>query len=387
MNTFANLTEVATHLKDKLEEKKYILLFAYNGTGKTRLSTVFKDLGKTIITRAMDCNDAADDALEIEETQGNTLYFNAFTEDLFSWDNDLENDTQRVLKINAASRFFAGLEELEMDNRIRPLLQRYADFDFIIDTEKWVVNFRREVVIDGKNDVVDHIKVSRGEENIFIWCFFLAVAQLAIDEQEAYKWVKYIYIDDPISSLDDNNVIAVAGHLAQLLQKEQSKIKTVISTHHALFFNVMWNSLNERKNNPLHPYFLNIDKSTGVYSLRYTNDTPFFHHVALLKQLHEAVESGILYTYHFNILRSILEKAAAFHGFPGFSACIKQEADDPEGVLHARLINVLSHGNYSLFEPVEMLEENKNYFKKILTDFMDNYRFNPELFPEATIAT
>jgi hypothetical protein len=29
-----------------------------------------------------------------------------------------------------------------------------------------------------------------------------------------------------------------------------------------------------------------------------------------------------------------------------------------------------------------MLEENKQYCRKILNDFMTNYRFNPELFPE-----
>jgi wobble nucleotide-excising tRNase len=52
-----------------------------------------------------------------------------------------------------------------------------------------------------------NIKISRGEENIFVWSFFLAIAQLAIDKDENYKWVKTIYIDDPISSLDDNNVI------------------------------------------------------------------------------------------------------------------------------------------------------------------------------------
>ena len=63
-----------------------------------------------------------------------------------------------------------------------------------------------------------NIKISRGEENIFIWCFFLAVVQLAMDGQEAYDWVKYVYIDDPISSLDENNAIAVAYHLAQLLE-------------------------------------------------------------------------------------------------------------------------------------------------------------------------
>ena len=68
-----------------------------------------------------------------------------------------------------------------------------------------------------------------------MWCFYLAVAQLAIDEHESYRWVKYLYIDDPISSLDDNNAIAVASHLAQLLKSTNGNIKVVISTHHALF--------------------------------------------------------------------------------------------------------------------------------------------------------
>lgn len=366
-----SLDALVGHLRDILEnglpqrnkankQVRHLLLFAYNGTGKTRLSMGFKEAGKN--------EDSAD-----------TLYFNAFTEDLFSWDNDLDNDTQRVLKLNSDSKFFAGLQELEMDNRIRPLLQRYADFDFKIDTSNWTVTFEREVINDGASEIVEHIKISRGEENIFIWCFFLAIAQLAIDGQEAYSWVKYLYIDDPISSLDDNNAIAVASHLAQLLNG-QSNIKAIISSHHTLFFNVIWNELGEKKK--MHPYFLSSDKDSGSYSLRYTNDTPFFHHIALLKQLHEAAESDRLYTYHFNILRSILEKTATFHGFKNFSACIKRESNDPDGIVHARMVNVLSHGNYSLFEPAEMLPENKKYFKTILSRFMADYRFDPKLFPQ-----
>ncbi|MDN0122387.1 AAA family ATPase [Yersinia aleksiciae] len=359
--TFNNLDEVAAHLREKLEEKKYILLFAYNGTGKTRLSMAFKEQSKI-------------------DDERDTLYFNAFTEDLFFWDNDLESDARRVLCLNRNSRFFGGLQELEMESRIRPLLARYVDFNFLIDYADWEIIFFREI---DKEESPIPIKVSRGEENIFVWCFYLAVAQLAIDEQEAYNWVKYLYIDDPISSLDDNNGIAVASHLAQLVKTANGKLKTVISSHHALFYNVMWNELNEKRKD-LQPYFLSTDKAQGTYTLRYTKDTPFFHHVAILKQLHEAVDTNQLYTYHFNILRSILEKTASFHGFPNFSYCIKQDANDEDGVLLARLINVLSHGNYSLFEPREMLEENKQYFKKILNDFMVNYRFNPELFPETT---
>jgi len=37
------------------------------------------------------------------EDQRDTLYFNAYTEGLFQWDNDLQNDAERVLQINSAS--------------------------------------------------------------------------------------------------------------------------------------------------------------------------------------------------------------------------------------------------------------------------------------------
>lgn len=356
---FADLPALATHLRQELENKKSILLYAYNGTGKTRLSMAFKDIGEQGDTR-------------------DTLYFNAFTEDLFHWDNDLDGDSDRRLTLNAASRFFAGLAELEMDNRIRPLLQRYADFDFRIDTQDWAVRFSRTV--DGR--VIDNIKVSRGEENIFVWCFFLAIVQLALDGAEAYQWVKFVYIDDPISSLDEHNAISVGNHLAQLLNKPGNQLKVVISSHHPLFFNVMHNELDARKSKKVSAYFLSRSKADGAYSLAYTGATPFFHHIAVLTELYKAEQSDELYTYHFSMLRSVLEKSAIFHGFPNFSACITQDANDPDGILHSRLINILSHGNYSLFEPQQMLDENKGYFRKILHDFMNRYPFNPDLFPQ-----
>jgi hypothetical protein len=356
---FPSLTALAQHLRDDLENKKYVLLYAYNGTGKTRLSTEFKNLGKN--------GDHRD-----------TLYFNAFTEDLFSWDNDLENDRERVLKINSGSRFFAGLDEMEMDNRIRPLLNRYVDFDFRIDTTNWEITFSREVQDGDTTTVADHIKVSRGEENIFIWCFFLAIVELALDGAEAYRWVRYIYIDDPISSLDEHNAIAVANHLAQMLKRGNNSMRAVISTHHTLFFNVLCNDLKKARK-----YFLSKGHLADSYLLRETGDTPFFHHVATLIELYEAAQSGRLYTYHFNMLRAVLEKTASFHGYSDFSACIRRDEDDPDGILHARLLNILSQGNYSLYEPKEMLEENKRYFRKILYDFLDNYPFNPALFPSA----
>lgn len=363
-NQFDTINGVAEYFRMLLDEKKCIVLFAYNGTGKTRLSVEFKTLGQQLIG-------------DTGEKTADTLYYNAFTEDLFYWDNDLDNDAERLLKLNSNSRFFAGLDELEMESKIRPLLHRYADFDFTINYETWEISFSRNVLTSGTTNRIDNIKISRGEENIFVWCFFLAVVQLVVDKVESYNWVKYIYVDDPISSLDDNNVIAVASHLAQLMSGND--LKVIVSTHHTLFFNVLCNEINRAEQ-----LFFQKDAKSGAYILKDTTKTPFFHHVALLKDLKKASDSGELYTYHFNILRNILEKTASFHGFAHFSSCIRKGADEDEPV-YTRLVNLLSHGNYSIFDPKEMVDENKEHFKNILNNFLDDYNFNKKLFEDGQV--
>ncbi|MCB1449374.1 MAG: SAM-dependent DNA methyltransferase [Nitratireductor sp.] len=171
-----------------------------------------------------------------------------------------------MLRIDSTSRFFAGLGELEMDNRIRPLLNRYADFDFRIDTTEWTFRFSRVAQTAGTMATVEDIKNSRGEENIFIWCFFLAIAQLALDEAEAFKWVYYVYIDDPISSLDESNAVMVAHHLAQMLMDAPSRIRVVVSSHHALFINAAEHFAKGKRQNQLTED--HIAKITDTYQFR-----------------------------------------------------------------------------------------------------------------------
>lgn len=394
---YADLADLAGHLRAELtrkaerrpEKSPFVLLYAFNGTGKTRLSRAFKDLGKVTD--------------EHGDVQGrDTLYFNAFTEDLFSWDNDLENDEHRTLKLNAASRFFVGLHELEIETRIRPLLDRYADFDFRMNFEfddhtaritSAEVTFSR-VVVSGEGDEarpenVDGIKISRGEENIFIWCFFLAILQLALDGAEAYKWVEYVYIDDPVSSLDEHNAIVVGNHLVQLYREAQRPIRTVVSTHHALFFNVFHYELNNLVNrNGALQYILKRDRQSQGYLLAEQNgDTPQFYHVAALADLWLVAQSGQAKTFHFNILRSILEKTALFLGHRHFSACIKEAEDDADGILHQRFVDLLSHGKYSMYEPADMGDDTREFFLTILSGFVERHPFNRELFPEHAAET
>ena len=351
MHQYKTLNGLVNRLRDDLNSQDFVLLYAYNGTGKTRASMAFKEKGK-----------------RGRVDQRDTLYFNSFTEDLFYWDNDLENDTERVLQMRSESNFFNGFRELALEEKIFAYLERYAEFDFRIDYDDWKITF-------SKGDE-NHIKISRGEENIFIWCIFLAICELVIDGDEAYKWVKFIYIDDPISSLDDNNAIAVASDLAKLLKRGKDKVNTVVSSHHSLFFNVMCNEMKKFK---LNRYFLHKNGLVG-HTLQKTNDTPFFHHVAMLSELKKATETGNINTYHFNSLRSILEKTATFFGFDNFGKCIHGIEDD---VLYERALNLLSHGKYSLYEPVPMGDDNKELFKNILNAFLEKYQFDlPELLKE-----
>jgi hypothetical protein len=378
----ASLPALARKLRTEFGNRKFLLLYAYNGTGKTRLSMAFRDEGRVVNSDG-------------ETTGRDTLYFNAFTEDLFNWDNDIASDERRVLKLNERSRFVRALAQRELDTRVRALLSRYADFDFRIDAkvdEKGVLTNAEVIFFLGPasgltKDGVDardvSIKISRGEENLFIWCFFLAIVELVLDGDESYTWVKYVYIDDPVSSLDEHNAIVIANHLVQVYRTVRTfGVKTIISTHHHLFFNVLHHELKKGFRSDMSQFVLSRDRTTHEYMLKeQTGDTPSFHHVAALVELDRVARGDEVRTYHFNMLRAIMEKTALFLGYTHFSACIQKDSGDTDGLLHQRFVDLLSHGKYSLFEPVDMGEETKRYFRQILRDFLDRYPYNSKLFP------
>ena len=386
------LNNVVTRLRDDLSQElgsKIVLLYAFNRTGKTRLSMAFKDKAK-------------------KRGNADTLYFNAFTEDLFVWNNDLEHDQIRYLKINEHSNFFSGFKGLALEERIHGHLERFAEFNFKIDYDAWKVSFSREIPnpkynpsnpynVEPERIVQENIKISRGEENVFIFSVFMSICDLVIEGKEEYNWVKYIYIDDPISSLDENNAITLASDLSNMIKDDFKKHKDsdtqrkfVISTHHSLFFNIVYNEL---KREPTKSYFLYKTKKE-TYKLQATDDTPFFHHIEQLCELNQVVQkyketeeenskleqSSILKTYHFNMLRVIFEKTSIFFGHEDFSYCLRDMTDKE---LFARAVNIMSHGKYSIFAPVGMLKENADLFVRVFKAFVDQYKFElPEIFFE-----
>ena len=117
----------------------------------------------------------------------------------------------------------------------------------------------------------------------------------------SYEWVKHLYIDDPISSLDDNNAIAIACDLggtppqSRVSPRRQRRAGPApTSCSHLttrLFFNVMCNEIGRTREGQekvsTKRYFLHRPDAEGCFTLRATGDTPYFHHVATLAELQQ----------------------------------------------------------------------------------------------------
>ena len=195
--------DIITSLRDVFEEDetgKYTncaLIFAYNGTGKTRLSYDFAHYGRE------------------EGASPHTLYYNAYTEDLFTWDNDLENNTDHHLIINQDSALIQGLAGFNFSEPLRKYLQVFTDIDFDFHYDSENPDLPDYVVFSKtlNDETFENIKISRGEERLFVWCFFRCIVDQVLEGNSAYNGIEYIYIDDPMSSLDDNNVITFAAQL------------------------------------------------------------------------------------------------------------------------------------------------------------------------------
>lgn len=360
MGEYQSLNEIANILKNS--NKKVTLLYAFNATGKTRLSMVFKNIA----------NDYIDN-----EVVKHVIYYNAFTEDLFSWDNDLDNNRERKLKINKQATF---IDLIERQGKEFVIAERFKEFTSSkiepnINTTTGEITFSLPT---GSDEIIENIKISKGEESIFIWSVFFVlmesvIAELNIDEAsdrstKEFNQIKYIFIDDPISSLDDNHAIDIALKLKSLIKSsENENLRFIVSTHHALFYNVLHTEMPSAKK-------IWLSKHDNKYILRELtrhDETPFGYHHVLKNELISAVKTGDIKRYHFNLLRNLFEKTAHFLGYSSWKELL------PEGDREAYIkrINLYSHSNHSAMEVKELEPHEKQFLKRLFEIFITEYKW------------
>ncbi|MFI2858633.1 AAA family ATPase [Paenibacillus sp. JSM ZJ436] len=198
----------------------------------------------------------------------------------------------------------------------------------------------------GNEEPSPNIKISKGEESCFVWSVFYSLLNQAIDvlnvaepnerETDKLNQLEYVFIDDPVTSLDDNHLIQLAVDLAQLIKRSESELKFVITTHNPIFYNVLYNGLNKKT-----CYMLDRQED-GTFDLKEKpgdSNKSFSYHLHLKKTIEEAIENNQVQKYHFTLLRNLYEKTASFLGFREWSDLLP----DNKQTYYNRIIQFTSH--------------------------------------------
>lgn len=378
------LHEIATELADTA--KSIILIYAFNATGKTRLSVAYKDL-----TKARNNGSHAG------------VYFNAYSEDLFVWDNDEENDNAniklRVLR-SSLNQYHSFLDVSVLEEKLEFYHPRYAfKLDWHEDLEKGIeaIRFFAKEKEDSEDDVVfadEHygmitlgdgvaidafekkqIKISRGEERIFIWCFFLALFEI---DAWAGAQDAHIFIDDPVSSLDEHNIFITAESIFKIIDDNHIiGKKIIVTTHHIGLFSILADRLTKGEK---HKKYENLTALYVLENKEYSlilstpNKGIFLFHLHLMQILHDAVQTD-LFAYHFVLLRQLLENISSFLGKSGMGYTLAQAGVvDVENT--ANTINSLSHKDAYRLQFNKMSQAEERVFKDVLKKVQTKYQFH-----------
>lgn len=341
------VASLADEVLRDIADSRTALIYAPNSVGKTRLAQHLKD----------------------RDPEGVILY-NSFIEDEFTWDNE-----QFVLKVDLGSGLFESVIEQGLDGAIVDSFRAYTSgrIEPRLDLINGEVSFG---VQTGGDDSLDNIKISRAEESIFIWSVYQAVLNEAIetlaDHPELrsttdYDQLSIAVIDDPVSSMDDVRIVSVALALVELVERAAAlDFKFVISTHHALFFNILFNSLG-RKRSRTRPYVLARNPSSGWTLAKQSNDSPFSYHLQIIEGIQRAIAEDEIERVHFNQFRALLEKTANFLGRTGgWSGLLV----GPNAALLARVLNLYSHDRFAEIETSKVADEYKEAFRDEFYEFL-----------------
>lgn len=352
------LDEIAKLLKD--DPARIILVYAFNATGKTQLCVSFKNATKN------------------EDGGHAGVYYNAYSEDLFVWDNDEGNHGENM-RLNVLSSSLSKFHALLTEDSIRDKLNAYKPkfgfaFNFHEDTEKGLESISFFIPNQNPDVVQTPIKISRGEERVFVWCFFLALFEV---DGWADRQASHFFIDDPVSSLDDHNIFVTAATIFDLIESQYEKRKLIITTHHLGLFSILcdWLTKGEKCGKfKKHTKPCILSSKEGALTLESPRNDVFLYHLRLLQELSAAHKAKDVRSYHFALLRQVLENIASFLGVGQFGYVLQQIGiEDAEEV--SRIVNALSHKKVYYYESDLVVPDNQAMFSNVMDRLLDKYNF------------
>lgn len=341
------LKRIKVDLDVRDEKTNVVAIYAHNGSGKTRLSKLFQD--------------------KYEKQQ---LCYNAFVEDYFYWDNE-----NSIFKIRP-SWVLDFIEEQGLNTRIAENFEDFIGIKINADINTHTGDILFKIPQEQNN-----IKISRGEESIFVWTVFYCILEMAIyelnEEEEnrstnIFDKIKYIIIDDPVSSLDDTRIITVALKILNLIKQSKNGLSFLITTHHPLFFNVLFTKKSNKMNKT--NYILSKSNNNNNFKLKKQGgESPFAYHHVAMDEIKKAIKKGQLQKYHFNLFRCLLEKTANFLGYAHWKDCLNSfDLEDD----FLKLIDHYSHDRLSDLEYNNLIESHMETFEETFDKFCNKYNWS-----------
>ncbi len=350
------LCEISNKIQKDLNNKD-VLIYAFNSTGKTRLTGTFNtDIDKN--------------------GQIQALCYNSIVEDFFIWNNE-----EKVLTIDTSSWLFKVIDEEELDMEITKIFSEFIDIkiDPNIEHKNGKIIFH---LASGDDETNSNIKISRGEETLFKWVVFFVVLQRAIDlllekpedrSTHIFDNLKYILIDDPVSSLDDYKIYTLSNYITNEIKLVHSKslnIRFLILTHHTLFFNIVLNSMKNYKN--LLKYVM-VKYENEILLNMVDDKTSLVQHIHILKEIKLMIDENTIDKGCFNKFRSVVEKMTVILGYGSWVDLLKGYDDERK---FTQIINMNSHERYSEIQINILPEEQKLIFADGFKWFINKYNFN-----------
>lgn len=351
------LKKIAKEIKEAKEN--IFLVYAFNATGKTRLSTAYKEIARD------------------EDTRKQTgVHYNAYSEDLFVWNNDIEraeaNIRLEVIKSNL-NDLHSYIDEAKVREKLGPYNPKF-DFEFHSYKDNPAEGIEHITFHLKDDENAKDIKISRGEERIFIWCFFLALFDSdGWDDNQN----EYFFIDDPISSLDDNNLFITIFTLLELIEKHFSHRKIIITTHHIGFATVISDYLKkgEKADKYKKKYSIKLlECKDGNYSLVNPENDVLLYHLRLLQIVDIAIKEDKLDLYHMAMIRQLLENISSFLGTGQLKYSLKVIGfEDTDRI--ATVTNALTHQKVYYPQSTVMVEDNKAIIREVFEKLMRTFQF------------
>ena len=172
---------------------------------------------------------------------------------------------------------------------------------------------------------------------------------------------------------------------------ENTDLKFVISTHQALFYNVLYNEIrfDRRIKKKVFYVMKATDEIENEKQFKYLltdveGDSPFGYHLRVREELRKAIQDEQVEKFHFALFRNLVEKTATFLGYGRWENIllgldVAGNVITSENIkLYTQLIDLYTHNKHADLEYRELPPQEKNTLINLFNSFDSIYRFKED---------